>query len=253
MKIGLALSGGGTLGIAHVGALRQIENNVKIDSICGVSAGAIAGLLYAYGGIAAVDYFYAELIATNPFSPKNIITLRSPEKIFAYIEGILEKVVTINDFNDLPIKFSCIATNIETAQPAILEKGNPIKAVMASAAYPGVFPVQTIGKEKFIDGGVTINMPVTPLLAQNMDFIIASSVISLSKFGYHKKTSRAKVVTRAVEIMENHLNDLELAQANFVFKPPVGKYYWFNFSKLEHIKEIGEKYAKKRIKELVIE
>jgi NTE family protein len=191
-------------------------------------------------------------MSTNLFSPKNIITLRSPEKIFSYVESILEKIVTIDDFNDLPIKFSCIAANIETAEPALLNKGNPIKAVMASAAYPGVFPVQVIGREKFIDGGVTINMPVTPLLRQNMDFIIASSVISLSKFAYHKKTSRAKVVTRAIEIMENHLNVLELAQANFVFKPPVGQYYWFNFSKLAHIKEIGEKYAKKRINDLRI-
>ena len=64
MKIGLALSGGGALGVAHLGAIEELEKaGIKIDYICGVSSGAMIGLAYASGGLDGLHKFYEETIA----------------------------------------------------------------------------------------------------------------------------------------------------------------------------------------------
>jgi NTE family protein len=88
-KIGLALSGGGALGVAHIGAIEEIEKaGIKIDYICGVSSGAIIGLAYAVGGIDSLHKFYDEALAN--FAKKNkFIFAKGPDAAFKYIESAL--------------------------------------------------------------------------------------------------------------------------------------------------------------------
>jgi NTE family protein len=251
MNIGVALSGG-ALGAAHIGALTQLENNnIKINSVCGSSAGAIVGLLYACGGIECIDKFFNLLNKRNMFKPMNIALSRSPDRIFAQIEDVLHDVVGVDSYDSLNIKYSCVATNFVTGNAEVLASGDPVKCAMASSAYPGVFPVQQIGDICYIDGGVSLNMPVGPLRDEGMDFVIASSVYSLSKIDPNKtKNRRLQTVIRALEIMEYKLNERELIQADFVFRPPVDRYVWFNFTDIESIRDIGESYAAQRISSL---
>lgn len=249
MKIGLALSGGGALVAAHIGAISQLEsNNIHIDSICGCSAGAIVGLLYAWGGIESINKFFDKINEHNLFSPTNIVLTRSPEKLFVKIENALRDIIHTDDFNKLNIKYSCVATDFITGNTEIFVSGDPIKCVLASSAYPGVFPIQLINNKYYVDGGVSLNMPVSPLKKQGMDFVIASSTYSLSKYDPTKtKTKRLLTAIRAMEIMEHKINEYELSQADFIFKPPVNEYYWYNFSDMKLIRDIGESYAFDRI------
>lgn len=256
MKIGLALSGGGALGAAHIGVLKELEKNkIKIDSICGTSAGAIVGLLYADGGLESIEQFFDLITQKNIFSLKNIVISRSTEKLFNQIEEILRQIVKANNFSELKIKYSCIATNYETGDLAIMSSGDPIKCALASAAYPGVFPIQKINEKYYIDGGVNLNLPVSPLKKLGMNFIIASSIYALPKVDLNKKNigSRLQAAMRALEIMERRISEYELKQADFIFKPSVGKYNWYNFLKMNKIRKIGEKYASQRIKKLILE
>lgn len=252
MKIGLALSSGGALGAAHIGVIESLEQNkIKIDSISGTSAGAIVGLLYAAGGMSAINQFFDQLIEQGIFKARNIIRSPRADVIFDRIEKLIREISRVNDFTELKIPFCCAATDIETGKIKIFTSGDPIKAVMASAAYPGVFPIQIIDGHHYIDGGTKLNLPVTPLKKQKLDFVIASSIYSLSKLDIFRKITRPQIIIRAIEIMENGLNDIELQKADFSFLPPVRRYFWYNFSHILKIRQISEKYSQQRIKKLL--
>jgi NTE family protein len=252
MKIGLALSGGGALGAAHIGVISELEKRrVSFSSICGASAGAIVGLLYSWGGLGSINEFFSLIDERNIFGPKNIILARSPDRLFMQIEDVLRDIVHTDDFDGLRIKFSCAATDFSTGDTEEFVSGDPIQCVMASAAYPGVFPMREVSERFFIDGGVTLNMPVSPLKRQDMDFIIASSIYSISIIDPHKtRIKKLQTAIRALEIMQHRMSEYELSQADFVFTPPVEEHYWYNFSMMKRIRAIGEEYAAGRIRDL---
>jgi NTE family protein len=206
-KIGLVLSGGGAKGFAHIGALKVIEEaGIKIDYIGGTSMGAVIGGLYASGYNAAqidsifhaVDFdklindyiprgsknFYEkrndELYAvTLPF---NKFKIGIPEALskgmynFNLLTRLTRNVKNIKDFNQLPIPFLCIATDIEKGEQVLLNKGNLAQCILASAAFPSLFsPVEIDGKV-LIDGGVVNNYPIQEVLDLGADIIIGVDV-----------------------------------------------------------------------------
>jgi len=153
-KVGLVLSGGGAKGLAHIGVLKVIEEaGVKIDYIGGTSMGAIVGALYASGyGASALDSIFRETDFTNliqdnlprdaktfyekedseryaltlPFENFKISfppAISSGQNIYNELVHHLYHVKDISDFNDLPIPFFCIATNVETGKEVLLDGG----------------------------------------------------------------------------------------------------------------------------------
>lgn len=250
MKIGLALSGGGTLGAAHVGALKEIDKqNINIDIISGTSAGAIIGVLYASGGTDAIDGFFHDLRNSNIFHTHKLIKI-TPAKIFEEIRLLLNKYVNCTSFSKLKIEFTCVATNIKTGEMTIFDKGNPVDCVMASAAYPGFFPAQKINKHLYIDGGVTRNFPVDILKKYNPNFIIGSSIYGIKKFTGNEKLSLIFSARRALEIMEKEASDHQEKLCDFCFKPPVENFNWYELQKLDQIIQIGNSYAINHINQL---
>ncbi len=170
IKVGLVLSGGGAKGLAHIGALKIIDSlGIRVDYISGTSMGAIIGSLYAsgYSGkqidsiFKKVDFddvisdnlpraaktFYerdnAEKYAiTLPFEKFKIKLpsgLLSGQNNYNLLSRLTMHVYDIDDFSKLPIPFFCVATNIETGEEVILNKGNLAQAVTASSAFPSLF------------------------------------------------------------------------------------------------------------------
>ena len=193
-KIGLVLSGGGAKGLAHIGVLKVIDSlGIKVDYISGTSMGAVVGGLYASGynahqldsifssiDIDALlqDYtpresksFYEkrndEIYAlTLPF---NNFKLGLPSGLskglynFNLISRLTKHVSHIRDFDELPIPFLCIATDLETGEQNSLDSGILAQAIIASGAIPSLYnPVEINGKS-LIDGGVVNNYPVEEL------------------------------------------------------------------------------------------
>ncbi|MCE1162770.1 MAG: patatin-like phospholipase family protein [Thiomonas sp.] len=193
-KICIVLSGGGARGLAHIGALEALQQlRVPIDCIAGTSMGAIIGGLYAEG--VSVDVLrrqvsgmdWASVLSSRParegltFSRK-----RADEQMPGGIEfGLsdrgqvqfpnaavnttqLEQVLTnltlpaigVHDFNDLPIPFRAVATNMVNGKKVILQQGVLATALRASMSVPGVFPPTEVGDTLLGDGGLVDNLPV---------------------------------------------------------------------------------------------
>jgi NTE family protein len=207
VKVGLVLSGGGAKGLAHIGAIKAIEEaGIKIDYISGTSMGAIVGSLYASGYNArqldsifnAVDFetlirdeiprgsktFYEKNEAdrytlTLPFDNFKLgfpSGLSKGQNAYNLLSRLTVHVRDQEDFSKLPIPFLCVATDLETGAPVILESGYLPKAVVASGALPTLFSPVTIDGRVLIDGGVVNNYPVDELRAKGMDIIIGVDV-----------------------------------------------------------------------------
>ncbi|GLB50765.1 patatin-like phospholipase family protein [Neptunitalea lumnitzerae] len=207
LKVGLVLSGGGAKGFAHIGALKVLEKaGVRVDYIGGTSMGAIIGAMYASGYtpdemdsiFKAADFdiliqdllprsaktFYekedAERYAiTLPFNdfkvgfPKSI---SKGQNIYNLLARLLSPVSDINNFNELPIPFFCMATDIETGEAVKLDKGYLPEAILASGAFPSLFqPVEIDGKV-LIDGGVVNNYPIDEVKSMGVDLVIGIDV-----------------------------------------------------------------------------
>lgn len=207
LKVGLVLSGGGAKGLAHIGALKTIDSlGVKIDYVAGTSMGAIIGGLYAsgYSGKQIDSIFkrvdFDELISDNlPRYAKTFYERDNSEKyaivlpfdnfkvqipsaiskgqnVFNLFSKLLLHVSDIHDFENLPIPFFCIATNIETGEPVLLDSGSLPQAIAASGALPSVFQPVIINNKILIDGGVVNNYPIDELRAKGMNLIIGVDV-----------------------------------------------------------------------------
>ncbi len=206
-KIGLVLSGGGAKGLAHIGVLKVIDSlGIKIDYIGGTSMGAIVGGLYASGYTGKqLDSIFStlnidDLVQDNiprkskllfnkrnddiyalslPFKKLKLETPNALSKGFYnynFLSELTYHVRNIRDFKKLPIPFFCMATDIETGQEVILNKGIFPQALIASSSIPSVFyPIEIEGK-LLIDGGVTNNYPVEKLKELGAEFIIGVDV-----------------------------------------------------------------------------
>lgn len=206
-KVGLVLSGGGAKGLAHIGVLKTIDSlGVKVDYIAGASMGAIIGSLYAsgYSGKQLDSIFkdvdfdalisddlpreaktfyerdnsekYAITLPFNKFKVQIPSAISKGQNVFNLFSKLMLHVSDINDFDKLPIPFFCIATNIETGKPVVLDRGSLPQAIAASGALPSVFQPVIIDGEILIDGGVVNNYPIDELRAKGMDIIIGVDV-----------------------------------------------------------------------------
>jgi NTE family protein len=202
-KIGLSLAGGGAKGFSHVGVLKVLDSlGIKVDYISGTSMGAIVGGLYAsgYSGkeiekiVMDTDFyslimdpkakrqetsFYNKSVDKYLFSiplKNGKITLPSSissgQKNVYLLKELFKNVSNINDFSKLPIPFMCVATNLESGNMQIFEKGDLVQSIMASSAFPSLMDPVKIGDSIYIDGAMSVNYPSKPLKDKGIDIVI---------------------------------------------------------------------------------
>ncbi len=168
VKIGVALSGGSATGYAHLGFLQALEDaGVRIDCISGTSMGAILGALYAAG-----------------YSPREIVQIIKKEKLTSlnsifrpnlqakggfsdmrHIRRAMRKYIPADHFDSLRIPFYCCVTDINHLRPVYVSHGgNLCRFVTASASIPTLFSPVQIDSVYYVDGFVTNNLPVEPLV-----------------------------------------------------------------------------------------
>jgi len=201
-RIGLSLAGGGAKGFSHVGVLKVLDSlGVKVDYIAGTSMGAIVGGLYASGYSGkeiekiVMDTDFYSLIRDpksrkeSTFFNKSVdkylfsiplkngkITLPSSissgQKNVYLLKELFKNVSNVNDFSKLPIPFMCVATNLESGNMEIFEKGDLVQSIMASSAFPSLMDPVKIGDSIYIDGAMTVNYPSKPLKEKGIDIVI---------------------------------------------------------------------------------
>lgn len=206
-KVGVVLSGGGAKGLAHIGVLKVLEEaGVQVDYIGGTSMGAIIGGLYASGYSARqLDSIFREVDSDAllqdyiPRTSKSFFEKRNDE-VYAlslpfnkfkigvptalskglYNYNLLTRLTNhvrhIRDFNELPIPFVCIATDIETGEKVVLRKGILPQAILASGAFPSLYSPVEINGRILIDGGVVDNYPLEEIKKMGADIIIGVDV-----------------------------------------------------------------------------
>ncbi|NTV36827.1 MAG: patatin-like phospholipase family protein [Anaerolineaceae bacterium] len=161
-EIVLALGGGGTKGISHIGVLKVFEReNIKIKAVAGTSAGGIVGAAIAAGLTSAdIESFLQKtnklgnLFHRSPSDAPSLIGLSGFTEAF-------KDLLQDKTFDDLIMPFACTAVDQESSQEIILNKGKVIDAVLATIAIPGIFPPQRIHDHILVDGGVLDPVPVT--------------------------------------------------------------------------------------------
>lgn len=180
-KIGLVLSGGGTRGFAHLGAIKAFEEyGIKFDFVSGTSAGSLVGAFYASG-----MKFEDMLNIARKIDEREIRTsklLFVPSKT----DGI-EKIITDNlgDINieDLKIPFTATAVDLKSTDEICLTKGNLAKAVAASCCVPAVFQPVEHNNRIFCDGGLRNTMPADIPKIFGCDYVVAIDVNKSRLYG----------------------------------------------------------------------
>ncbi len=277
-RIGLVLAGGGAKGVAHLGVLRVLEEmRVPVDVLVGTSMGAIVAGAYA-SGLTADEMERRVRAADLPSilvdRPRSTRSLRSKElerrnvlgaefgvgkdgiklptgaivgqNIEVFLADLAGAVSDIGSFDDLPIPFRAVATDIVTGQMVVLDRGDLISAMRASMAVPGVFSPVDLDGRLLVDGGLVRNLPVDVARAMGAEIIIA---VNLST------TARTRESLQSVLGITQQMIDLlinanvqrslgELSARDVLIDTHVGDYSSANFREAMTLIPIGEEAAR---------
>ncbi len=247
MKIGLALSGGGAKGFAHLGILKALEEyGIKPDMLSGTSAGAITGAFYGYG------YKPQEIftIVSNTGFLKSVRPAWSWTGLLS-LDGFREmmlKYIPENSFEALKIPLTVAATEIRLGKVVYFSEGELVNTVIASSSIPALFNPVPVNDQVFIDGGIMDNLPVRPLIGK-CDFIIGSHTNPVSQ-KFDIKNLR-EITERSLLIAINVNSGMSKSYCNVVIEPPeLGNYSTLDLAKAKEIFEIGYAHTRKNFKKL---
>lgn len=230
--LGLALSGGGSKGFAHLGVLKAMEEKgIRPDIISGTSAGAFAGVLYADGNDPEEILSFFDKKAFKEFAELTI----PHTGIFKAdrFKQFLKKHLKARTFEELKIPMKIVATDIVEGSSVVFDKGPLIPAVLASCAYPIVFTPVEINDVHYVDGGLFMNFPVRPIRT-DCQTIIGVNVSPLTKQKF--KNSLLYIAERSFHYISvsNSLADRNLCDL-LIESEDLSQYAMFS---LDHSKDI---------------
>ncbi|NNL03211.1 MAG: patatin-like phospholipase family protein [Eudoraea sp.] len=238
MKTGLVLSGGGVRGIAHIGAIKALEEHGIIpDIIAGTSAGAIVGALYAGGNTPEeILHFFKSV---NPFSISNYAVNKpgfvNSEKLYPHFKAVLPQ----DTFEALKIPLVVTATNILEGTLQVFRKGALIRAVIASAAFPGIFTPVRIGDDHYVDGGTLNNFPAD-LIQQECNSLIGVHVNPFEKVALKDLKYFYNVVERSFQIRSAMESMTKFSMCDLVICPEdLGNFSTFSMREMDKIYLLG--------------
>ncbi|MEO9954791.1 patatin-like phospholipase family protein [Nonlabens sp.] len=236
MKIGIALSGGGVRGIAHAGVIKALqEKNITVHQITGTSAGALVGALYAMG--TDVDDIFNFFQKSNLFHPRKFAFRQAGFINSSVFMENLSHYIPENNFECLKTPLSVTATDLNTGKLKVFKKGEIYNAILASAAFPGIFTPIEIDGNIYVDGGVINNFPID--LLDDCDLKIGSYVNKVDLKSRKLKHSY-DVASRAYAINQYHQDKIKFTQCDLLIEPDkLYNYGLFNFKALREIFDIG--------------
>jgi len=279
-RIGLALSGGGARGIAHVGVLKVLEEmRIPISCVTGTSMGAIVGAAFAVGTpsqkleelVLAADW--AEIFRDNP--PREEISFRRkvddfktlfrPEfgvkdgglalpkgviagvSIEAFFRVVAAPATGISDFNKLPIPYRAMATDIETGDSVVLDHGSVAQAMRATMAVPGAIAPVEIDGRLLVDGGIANNLPIDEARKLCGDVVIAVN-IATPPLKRSEITSALSVAGQLINFLGKQTVDQQLkamTSRDVLIEPDLGDISAAKFERSKDAIRIGEEATRK--------
>lgn len=280
-KIGLVLSGGGAKGLAHIGVLKVIDSlGIKVDYVGGTSMGAVIGGLYASGYTGKQldsifqnvdtealiqdyvprgsksfyekrnDEIYALTLPFDRFKLGLPTALSKGMYNFNLLSRLTKHVAHVKDFDELPIPFLCIATNVETGKEVVLDKGILPQTMIASGAIPSLYNPIEIDGNLLVDGGVVNNYPIEEIRNKGADVIIGVDVQDGLKKRENLKGATGVLVQitnfSMIEKMEK-----KREQTDIYIKPDIKNYTVLSFDQGKEIIPIGVEASKQLMPQLL--
>jgi NTE family protein len=266
-KIGLVLGGGGARGAAHIGVLKELERQrIPVDAIAGTSMGAIVGGLYATGMtpteleklVESLDWkeaFSDESSRNNKrfrrkeddaefpanielgFSdgslqiPKGVI---QGQKLGLILRELTLPAALISDFDDLPIPFRAVASDLVAGEAYVMGNGDLALAIRASMSAPAVFAPVEIDGRMLVDGGIVANVPVDAIKMMDVDVIIAVDV----EFPLYKADDLNSAVAISAQVLtilirkESVRQISQLGDDDVLIRPELGEFGSTDFAEI---------------------
>lgn len=274
-KVGLVLSGGGAKGLAHIGIIRAMEKaGLTPDYITGTSMGSIVGGLYAMGYSAdeieqitnkvnwdvvlsnkipleeitmEEKYYYGRYIAELPMKglkaglPRGLI---QGQKLSELLARITRPAHDIRNFRNLPIPFACVAADIATGEPVLLDSGSLPRAIRASMAIPTIFTPVEIGDHLLVDGGLVRNFPVEEVKAMGADIVIGVFVSS-ELHAKDQLDNLFSVLAQAAFVTSAFDSRKQKKMVDIYVEPDIHDFTTSSFRQWKQIIEVGDKTGEK--------
>jgi NTE family protein len=279
-KIGLALSGGGAKGLAHLGVLKVLEEEgIPIDMISGTSMGAVVGGFYAVGWSAKelIDHFlslnFSELFVDQP--RREEVSLDRKDRFQRYVlslplskrkiklpSGLVEgqklsvfcskltwPALGEKNFLNLPIPIVILATDLASGEPVAITSGILPDAIRASMSIPSVFYPVNMGSRRLVDGMLVRNFPVEDVQNLGADLVIGVDVGTGLLEGSNLQ-SMLEIVDQAISFRSSQDNDRQRSLSDILILPDLDGLSRSEFSQVRNWIERGESATRKILPEI---
>jgi NTE family protein len=269
-KIGVALEGGGALGLAHIGVLEWFEDHhIPVDYVAGTSMGGLVGGLYATGKsprelqqiVAAQSWDiiiggqtpYADLSYRRKEDSRDYPTfiqfglkrglslpagLNAGHQISLLIDRETLPYAQLKSFDDLPIPYRCVATDLVSGEEVVFRDGSLPLAMRASMSIPGVFRPVRNGDQVLVDGGLVGNLPSEVVRKMGADIVIAVH-LDIAPVKADEIQSFFSVLGRSIDVVVRDNELRGLAAADLVVKVDLHDFTSTNYEKYKAIIERG--------------
>lgn len=284
-KVGLVLGGGGAKGAAHIGVLKVLEEaGIPIDYIAGTSIGSIVGGLYSIGYTTnymdsmfrhqdwkfllsdqvqrrhrsfAAKEMREKFLVSLPFSKDEKTELPagfvSGQNIYNLFSDMTIGYHYMNSFDSLPIPFACVAVDLVSGRPVVMNKGSLPLAMRASMSIPGVFaPVETDGMV-LVDGGALNNLPTNVVRDMGADILIGIDLSTGNKSPGQLKTMLG-MVDQLTNIMGAENYRQNKADIDLYFNPDLKGYSSASFTsdEIRIMMDRGEREARAKWDDILL-
>lgn len=280
--VGYAFSGGGARGFAQLGILKVLEENgVYPDYISGVSMGALVGGLYAMGYsasevevllldldfLATIGYGYQRedlyigqkrwpsygnltLSLDDGWTPNLPTGLFIGNKLSLELADLFAPASGIEDFDNLPVGFNCLSTDLVSGELVVFDSGSLMQAVRASVSIPSVMAPFEFNGRTYVDGGLLQNMPIPQVIAQGADAVIGLKVNSKLRTP-ERLGNLMDILDQTINIgMTQNINEF-LDQCDLLMEPQLGSFTSTSYNDAAQIIAIGEEYARANLDRII--
>ena len=280
-SIGIALSGGGALGLAHIGVLHYFEEHrIPVDKIGGTSMGGLIGGLYATGmdssqiraTVEGADW-NALLSPSSPFADQPIVEKQRSNRTFGdltlrfgrgfslptglnpgeSLSLLLSRLTMaysgVTDFDQLPTPFRCVATDLVSGNSIVFANGSLPIAMRSTMSLPGVFTPVKLDRMVLVDGGMLDNIPVDAVRDMGAKIVIAVAFEN-PKVNPSQIKSLTDVMQQTISLVIAKNEQRSLAMADLVISVDTKRFSGTDYGRWSEIIEAGYQAAKAHASEL---
>lgn len=217
-RIGLALGGGAARGFAHVGVIQVLEEaGIRPVLVSGTSAGSLVAALYASGKNGAQLQHIAETMEEATIADWTLQVFTRGALRGEALAKYVNAQVGQKPIEAMPMPLGIVATDLNSGNDIVFQRGDTGTAVRASSAVPAVFQPVKIGNREYVDGGLVSPVPVRAAKKMGAELIIAVDISSPPEAASASGT--LEILLQTFTIMGKSINSLELQGADVVIRP----------------------------------